>query len=334
VAPAPTSTSIVAIGLWAISHLGRRPFPWLIISKLPRWFATTGPVPTGTRQKVRLSLPASWYKYNLQTGIHKCFQDGGATSDARKTSVENYLRGMLTEVKAILGKQGVTGVGLKAVPFFFYATGGVRTLSGGQRTELYGVLDAFISSAEFGFDNLKNDGNRLEIEGTTEAKYGWVAANYSQGYAVSDYRAYVEMGGASAQIAIPVPLYHEAAALAAEKEKAAQVVQAIGDEEERNRIRASEEEGDQVRKWEVCAAEAYVKALGDATQVNLAKERADDINKDTGEHKRVARVDSLAGGRNVFLVSFPMGVDDGYKKYTEMLVATQVSYVYRHPKRE
>ena len=43
------------------------------------------------------------------------------------------------------------------------------------------------------------------ISGTDEAQFGWVAANYSQGHAPPYEFGYVEMGGASAQIAFALP---------------------------------------------------------------------------------------------------------------------------------
>lgn len=53
------------------------------------------------------------------------------------------------------------------------------------------------------------------ISGTEEAKYGWVAAHRSIG---RPYDAgYVEMGGATAQIAIPLPKNNEAVKTTAKK---------------------------------------------------------------------------------------------------------------------
>lgn len=245
---------------------------------------------------------------NEDKGIHKCFKDGG---DQRASAIETYLEGLLTEVKDMLGKQGVIDEALKNVSFFFYGTGGVRTLSAGDITELYGIVKAIIQAS--GFGDLKNE--KLDIDGATEAKFGWVAANYSQGYPVSDYRVYVEMGGASAQIAIPVPLY-QGAALNIEKGKAEAALETAL----QNVHQAADESEKEKLQWEVHAASAYVEALGNpAVQLGFAEERAEDINK--GEpHKRVARVEHFEG-RDVFLASFPMGVDDGYERYKIELAA-------------
>ncbi|EDR10133.1 uncharacterized protein LACBIDRAFT_325752 [Laccaria bicolor S238N-H82] len=233
-------------------------------------------------------------------GIHNCFREGGEDANQRKAAVETYLGGLLTEVKEILEKQGVTGDALKDVSFFFYGTGGVRTLSPTNITDLYEVVKAIILDA--GFGDLKNP--RLDIDGAMEAKFGWVAANYSQGYPVSDYRVYVEMGGASAQIAIPVPLYQDVA-LVNEKERA---------------MRSFDQAAAGRCELELLAASAYVEALEPGKQLIHANKRADDINNNQGKHMRIARVEPF-GGRNVFLASFPMGVDEGYERYKKALPA-------------
>lgn len=241
-------------------------------------------------------------------------------ANQRADAIKTYLSGLLTEVKEILEKQRVTA--LEDVSFFFYGTGGVRTLSPNEKTELYGYVNAVITEA--GFGDLKNE--TLDIDGTTEAKFGWVAANYSQGYPVSDYRVYVEMGGASAQITIPVPLY-QGGALASEKGRA----ETVSDTALQKFHAAAEGPEKEKLRWEVEAASAYVEALGNhTTQINFAKDRANDINR--GVHKRVAKVEQI-GEQTVFLASFPMGVNDGYERY-KIELAALVCVPHRCPKRE
>lgn len=243
-------------------------------------------------------------------------------ANQRADAIKTYLSGLLTEVKEILEKQRVTA--LEDVSFFFYGTGGVRTLSPNEKTELYGYVNAVITEA--GFGDLKNE--RLDIDGTTEAKFGWVAANYSQGYPVSDYRVYVEMGGASAQITIPVPLY-QGGALANEKGRA----ETVSDTALQKFHAAAEGPEKDKLLWEVQAASAYVEALENrTTQIDFAEDRANDINnKLKGVHKRFAKVEQI-GERTVFLASFPMGVNDGYERY-KIELAALVCVPHRYPKR-
>ena len=102
------------------------------------------------------------------------------------------------------------------------------------------------------------------ISGTEEAKYGWVAAHRSIG---RPYDAgYVEMGGATAQIAFPLPNNNEAVKTTAKKI---------------------------------------------ARRLNLA----------AGLSKKVKVEVEDVGRQFVFLASYPLGKNAGYKAYRKALYA-------------
>ena len=82
----------------------------------------------------------------------------------------------------------------------------MRDLDAVKREALKILLTHYIGS--WGYDAVEY----TVISGTDEAKYGWVAANHLQPGDPPYNVGYVEMGGASAQIAFPLPMeFHETA---------------------------------------------------------------------------------------------------------------------------
>ena len=301
--------------------------------KLPRCFATTGPLSKGITREVQLYLLTSWYKYNIHAGIDK-FVNGDATVD--EDNLKEYLKGMLDKVKKVLEKKGVTD--LSTVTLCLYATGGVRALKQPRRDALFEFLEKFVYDGEgeggFKFGKPKKriagtdgvtdgaDESMQAIDGAKEALFGWVAANYSQGHALSNYRKYVEIGGASAQIAFLVDDVKE-------NEKAEEDQKAI-DDKNTEVVSAKKELEDadgpdvtltlllKVAELEADAAEIRAERWSDP--VNAAKRVALSI----GEHDtRVAKVEEI-GGKHVFLASFPLGVKIGYTAYLQALTENKV----------
>lgn len=82
-----------------------------------------------------------------------------------------------------------------AVPLSLYATAGVRQLDAGPRDQLMGFVNEYFEASIFA------QADHRTISGKEEALFGWLAASYLRN-SIAD--GYVEMGGASAQIAFRV----------------------------------------------------------------------------------------------------------------------------------
>jgi hypothetical protein len=121
-----------------------------------------------------------------RTGIHEL-------TSAQQVAV--YLDPIFAEVNRALP----AGVAINTVRLFLLATGGVRELQPIPRATLLLWLTEYTGALGYA------DATCEAIPGTEEAKFGWVAANYSQGHAPPYEFGYVEMGGASAQIAFALP---------------------------------------------------------------------------------------------------------------------------------
>ncbi|KIM36982.1 hypothetical protein M413DRAFT_280032 [Hebeloma cylindrosporum] len=135
-------------------------------------------------------------------------ETGGIQAQKTDAEVAAHLNPLFNDVAGVLAR-------LPALPvkYYLFATGGVRDrLNHEEREALHRRLTKYIeqtrgiASAAYTY---------RPIAGTEEARYGWVAANRSQS---RPYDAgYVEMGGATAQIAFPLKAEdYEAAARAVE----------------------------------------------------------------------------------------------------------------------
>lgn len=80
-------------------------------------------------------------------------------------------------------------------------TAGIRDLDNRKRSKLVAEIKRFVKKAGFKVDTSSSDCG--DISGRDEALYGWLAANYLRGHFTEgvESRGYLEMGGASAQIA-------------------------------------------------------------------------------------------------------------------------------------
>ena len=107
-----------------------------------------------------------------------------------------HLSPLFDDVEGVLTRSGVN----LPVKYYLYATGGVRdNLNEIQQNNLRANVEAYMEAQEIA----QADYEYEPISGADEAKYGWVAAHRSLG---RPYNAgYVEMGGATAQIAFPLP---------------------------------------------------------------------------------------------------------------------------------
>jgi len=149
----------------------------------------------------------------MRTGIHNF---------VTPPLLAGYLNPLFNQVAGILGTLPALPAipalpNLPAVKYYLYATGGVRdVLAPAQQPILaQNVMDYF--QVTRGIPNIAY--NYQVITGTQEATFGWVAANRSLTRPFD--AGYVEMGGATAQIAFPLR--------PANAVIAAQVVAQIGD---------------------------------------------------------------------------------------------------------
>ncbi|KAK2460069.1 hypothetical protein APHAL10511_007903 [Amanita phalloides] len=127
----------------------------------------------------------------IKGGIHLLVNESGEVDDFR---VKEQLKPLFDDVKAALpgGIQGNT------VKLFILATAGVRLLEAEHQVALHRSLEGYART--FGFAEVVSE----TITGTDEAKFGWAAAHYSQGERTPYGKGYVEMGGVSAQVVIPL----------------------------------------------------------------------------------------------------------------------------------
>lgn len=276
---------------------------------------------------------------NNKQGIDKFvkWEDVVKKAVVDEANLKVYLKGVLDKVEEVLKKKGVDE--LSDVTLCLYATGGVRSLEKSLRDALFEFLEDFVYYGEYdgGYtfskpkkrvagDNGVTDGadeSMEAIDGAKEALFGWVAANYSQGHALSDYRKYVEIGGASAQIAFLVDEV-------AENGNADEDVAAINTskaEEDSAQTKVEKQGASDVAlmvnlkmaKLDVEAAE--IRAEMWTNPVSAANRVALSI----GVHDtRVAKVEEI-GDRNVFLASFPLGVNVGYEAYLKALTENKIS---------
>ncbi|KAF9459390.1 nucleoside phosphatase family-domain-containing protein [Collybia nuda] len=132
-------------------------------------------------------------------------REQGDIEEAIEDRVEKYLNSLFNHGRAFCAGAGIAST---SVPLYLLATAGMRELRGTHgRLNFYNALLAcikrFTATEKSGFD-AKECG---AITGEAEALYGWVAANYSLGafsgfgMRASQTVGYVELGGASAQIA-------------------------------------------------------------------------------------------------------------------------------------
>jgi Golgi apyrase len=128
--------------------------------------------------------------------------------DELQKKVDDYLNFLFDRARIFCARVNVDTM---FVPLFFLATAGMRHLEEDDQrgqNQRYGEFLSYIkkSTKASEFD-VKECGT---ITGEAEALYGWIAANYSlgsfSGYGLRSSQAvgYVEMGGASTQIALPL----------------------------------------------------------------------------------------------------------------------------------
>jgi hypothetical protein len=136
-------------------------------------------------------------KINLIEGIDKLWV-ASDTSQQRKSKVKAYLKDLLALAKAF-----ATGAQIDPhnLPVYLMGTAGLRDFKGRVSNDNYVALQTAIEEC------IKEKFPKVEycdiITGEFEGVYGWVAANYTLGAFSGnpDTVGYLELGGASAQIA-------------------------------------------------------------------------------------------------------------------------------------
>lgn len=121
----------------------------------------------------------------------KKIRPGFALVEARSNEVANYLNQLFSNAP------------VNNLPVYFYATGGMRMLPQPKQQQLYGLLNNWFSNqTQWRLIKAKT------ITGTEEGLYGWAAVNYQLGRlndTQKDLVGIMDMGGASVQIAFPLP---------------------------------------------------------------------------------------------------------------------------------
>lgn len=123
--------------------------------------------------------------------------------------VNNHLNALFERARAFCARVNADP---KFIPLFFLATAGMRIFKTTQPVfygQLLKCIEKSAKGSDFHFDPKDPSGPSEcgSITGETEALYGWIAANYFLGFfsgygmRASQTVGYVEMGGASAQIA-------------------------------------------------------------------------------------------------------------------------------------
>jgi len=166
-------------------------------------------------RQVRPCLVTSQHRSNIRTGITQLVEDAKLDKNAKLDKGAKPDKGANTHLGVVFKKvtelfEKVDEEEANRLPrkLYLLATAGVRdNLTPGEQKTLDELLRKYLDSApvvqDLGFVDKKY--TLKVIPGTDEAKYGWIAANYLK-KADHDFKAgYVEMGGASAQIAFPVP---------------------------------------------------------------------------------------------------------------------------------
>jgi hypothetical protein len=127
---------------------------------------------------------------------HKSNNRTGIQTVQRSEDVRPYLESIVEAVNEVLN--GLPAPALER-KLYLLATGGVRDADQQHQRNLSRWVKSYIE----GLDSFTTVVYAV-ISGTDEAKYGWIAANYSQENPLATALGYVEMGGASAQIAVPI----------------------------------------------------------------------------------------------------------------------------------
>lgn len=148
-----------------------------------------------------LSPSQCWSDARKIKGISTLAADN---NDALQKKVDDHLGPLFDCAVAFCTAAGVNS---NSVPLFLLATAGMRDLqteNNERYLQLGPCIERCTNASKF---DVKQHGT---ITGEAEALYGWIAANYSwgsfSGYGQRSSQAagYVEMGGASAQIALPL----------------------------------------------------------------------------------------------------------------------------------
>lgn len=120
----------------------------------------------------------------------KKIKPGLATLEPNKTAVDAYLTTLFA------------GAPPSQAPVYFYATAGMRTLSQDKQQKLYSLVNNwFQSNTTWQLASAKT------IKGSDEGAYGWLALNYQLNNLSTnkpESLGYMDMGGASIEIAFPV----------------------------------------------------------------------------------------------------------------------------------
>ncbi|KIM37063.1 hypothetical protein M413DRAFT_423899 [Hebeloma cylindrosporum] len=273
---------------------------------------------------------------------------GGLQDQKTDAAVAAHLGPLFTAVETVLARI------IPALPaqYYLYATGGVRDrLTPEERGALHTRVTNYIERTR-GIP--KSQYTYKPIPGTEEAKYGWAAANRSQGRPYS--AGYVEMGGATAQIAFPVKAEdYEAAArvvenvnLPTEEEMrklfgnapwAIPEVTALRQGHEPTLVRvlslwAGDRRGnaEEIQRWagdegnpgDLAKLEGVVRLWGgDPAKVEEMINgiaRLEEVRNRVEMGNRAKLMEEVGPKRQkVFLASYPLGSVAGYKEYLEAL---------------
>ncbi|KAF7363834.1 Golgi apyrase [Mycena sanguinolenta] len=124
-----------------------------------------------------------------------------------------YLHEPIEQAKEFFKKQELDGHKMQRIPLYMLGTAGMRDLAKKPRDLLETAINRYLKNCGFDCNVTEGRGYRT-ISGEEEAAYGWIAANWSLGTFMElkqqspQKYGYLEMGGASAQIAF-LPHKHE-----------------------------------------------------------------------------------------------------------------------------
>jgi len=143
---------------------------------------------TGSRAHLfAYDLDATHTPYHIQSLSSKRISPGLATLVTNQTAVDEYLESLLTALPA-------------NVPVYFYATGGMRTLSESRQQAYYQLIETWFNKKSRPLLALKT------ISGLEEGVFAWLAVAYESGRLEQKTwkdLGVIDTGGASVQIVVP-----------------------------------------------------------------------------------------------------------------------------------
>ncbi|KAF9459392.1 nucleoside phosphatase family-domain-containing protein [Collybia nuda] len=258
---------------------------------------------------------------------------------AQTETLDNYLNSLFSHGRTFCAGASIDST---SVPLFLLATAGMRVLKRDQPI-FYDALLARIKvfTQEKSSFLVKECGS---ITGEAEALYGWIAANYSLGFfAGYGMRAaqtvgYVELGGASAQIAYNLQMKADTDTAKAAKASKTAAVLAEQDLEtaQEGLEKAKKENADNT--WEKDKLAAEVNAAQDesmvARKIAEASALVNDRNNSGGLDEYNGRLAKVKIGTlefDLFLGSYTVGSDIAREKYDRYLQTKVVDNVIQDP---